>query len=202
MNDLKIQSVSIDSLLPDPSNARKHSEKNLAAIKSSLEKFGQRRPLVVAGDNVVIAGNGTLEAAKRLGWSKIAVTRVPADWDYDTARAYALADNRTAELAAWDEAVLKDQLLELDAVGWDLADIGFETLQPPTNPMDEWKGMPEYEQDDRLSAFRTTVHFATEKDADDFFALLGRTKKSSFWYPEDDGLVGSNVGQQYVAEEE
>jgi hypothetical protein len=69
------------------------------------------------------------------------VSVVPADWDFATAKAYALADNRTAELADWDTSVLASQLIELDAVGWDIKDLGFESLQPPSNadfsPSDE-----------------------------------------------------------------
>lgn len=131
MTDMKIEVVAIDSLTPDPENARTHNARNLDAIKGSLNKFGQRRPLVLFG-NIVIAGNGTLEAAKSLGWERIAVTRVPKSWTHDEARAYALADNRTAELAEWDSSVLAEQLLELDAVGFDLSEFGFASLTPPT----------------------------------------------------------------------
>lgn len=133
MSDLDVELVAVESLTPDPVNARKHDKKNLAAIASSLREFGQRRPLVVWGDTV-IAGNGTLEAAKSLGWTEVVVTRVPRSWDYDRARAYALADNRTAELATWNAAVLAEQLVELDAVGWDVSDLGFASLEPPTDP--------------------------------------------------------------------
>lgn len=135
--NLKVEVVKVETLTPDPNNARTHDKKNLNAIASSLQEFGQRRPIVVTGDGVVIAGNGTLAAAKSLGWTEISVTRTPKEWDYDRARAYALADNRTAELAEWDSVVLADQLLELDAVGWDLAGLGFEPLTPPTNPNEE-----------------------------------------------------------------
>lgn len=131
MTQLKVEYVPLASLQADPQNAREHGERNLGAIKTSLQRFGQVRPLVVYGD-VVIAGNGTMRAAAELGWKQIAVARVPKEWDYDTARAYALADNRTAELAEWNSDVLAGHLLELDANGWDLADLGFEPLQPPT----------------------------------------------------------------------
>lgn len=130
---MKVETVAIDSLTLDPENARRHSIKNLEAIAGSLEAFGQRRPLVV-WDNIVIAGNGTLEAAKSLGWTKIEITRVPPDWTHDQARAYALADNRTAELASWDAEILANQLIELDAVGYEISDWGFEPLTPPTDP--------------------------------------------------------------------
>jgi len=130
---MKLETVPIKSLKLDPENARTHSQKNIDAIAGSLTTFGQRRPLVVWGD-IIIAGNGTVEAAKSIGWEKIEVTRVPEDWTHDQARAYALADNRTAELAEWDDSILANQLIELDAVGYDIGEWGFESLEPPTDP--------------------------------------------------------------------
>jgi len=130
---VKVETVPITSIQPDPENARKHSTRNLEAIAGSLTAFGQRRPLVV-WDGYVIAGNGTLDAAKNLGWTQIDITRVPPDWNYERARAYALAANRTAELAEWDHEILATQLVELDAVGYEIGDWGFESLTPPTDP--------------------------------------------------------------------
>lgn len=142
---MKVELVKVESLTPDPENARTHSQRNLDAIAGSLRQFGQRRPLVVFG-STVIAGNGTLQAAKTLGWTEIAITRVPRDWSIEQARAYALADNRTAELAEWDTAVLADQLVDLDAVGWDVSEFGFEPLTPPTDP-EPPSDFPTYDDD-------------------------------------------------------
>jgi DNA modification methylase len=120
----------ISDLTLDPQNARTHSQKNLNAIKASLTQFGQRKPIVITSEGLVLAGNGTLEAAKSLGWDHIDVTITPVDWDLNTARAYALADNRTAELAEWDENVLAKQLLELIDVDFDIESLGFELPEP------------------------------------------------------------------------
>jgi site-specific DNA-methyltransferase (adenine-specific) len=129
--------VQITKLTLDPKNARKHSQRNLDAIAASLVRFGQRKPLVVHR-GVVLAGNGTLEAARSLGWTEIEVAEVPDDWDMDTAKAYALADNKTAELAEWDESELAKQLLELDDKGWDIHELGFEMPQViEAEPIDE-----------------------------------------------------------------
>ena len=133
---MKVETVKIESLTLDPNNARKHSKRNLDAIASSLDKFGQRKPIVVH-NGVVIAGNGTLEAARTLGWTEIGISRCPDDWDADTAKAYALADNRSAELAEWDDLVLANQLLDLDGMGWDIEALGFEPL--PLRDLDESK---------------------------------------------------------------
>ena len=125
---MNIAQTPIAKLTLDPNNARKHSDKNLKAIAASLEKFGQRKPIVVHR-GVVIAGNGTVEAAKSLGWTDIAIAEVPDEWDADTAKAYALADNRSAELAEWDESELAKQILDLDDKGWDIHELGFDMPQ-------------------------------------------------------------------------
>lgn len=132
---MKIETIKIDDLRFDNENARKHSKKNLDAIGNSLKLFGQRKPIVVH-NGVVIAGNGTLEAAKAIGWSEIVIVRTPEDWDADTAKAFALADNRSAELAGWDDEILLDQLLELAEAGFTLEDIGFTTPKDDESAVD------------------------------------------------------------------
>ena len=131
---MKLETIQIAKLTPDPANARTHDEANLKAIEGSLQEFGQRKPIVITKDNVIAAGNGTVEAAKRLGWTDIEAVRVPADWDADRIKAFALADNRTAELAAWDQQVMASQLLELQEAGFDIEEFGFELQEPPINP--------------------------------------------------------------------
>jgi len=121
--------VTVASLLFDPANVRKHGERNLDAIKASLARFGQQKPIVVDGDGIVRAGNGTLMAAKALGWDEIEIVRT--NLRGSEATAYAIADNRTAELAEWDEGALAEQLaaLQIDdealaaATGFDASEI-------------------------------------------------------------------------------
>lgn len=110
---MKIEKVKCESLWFDPNNARQHSDRNIETIQKSLTQFGQRKPIVVWKDTV-IAGNGTLQAALALGWADIEITRVPDDWTKDQVTAYAVADNRTSDLASWDEEVLLDILADLD----------------------------------------------------------------------------------------
>lgn len=129
---MKIETLRIADLVSDPNNARKHDDKNLEAIKGSLTQFGQRKPIVIQG-NTVIAGNGTLAAAKSLGWVEIDTVKVPEDWTADQAKAFALADNRTAELATWDEQVLAAQVIELKEAGIEVADFGFQAIEPPAD---------------------------------------------------------------------
>ena len=125
---LKIESVAVESLVPDPNNARKHSDANLSAIASSLQEFGQRKPIVVTEGNVIVAGNGTVEAALLVGLTDVDVVRVPKSWSADQVKAFALADNRSAELAEWNPEVLSAQLLELEQAGFDIEALGFEAV--------------------------------------------------------------------------
>lgn len=128
---MKLETIKLTDLTPDPNNARQHDEKNLKAIEGSLSQFGQRKPIVIDQANVIVAGNGTVEAAKRLGWTDIQAVRVPADWDADRIKAFALADNRTAELANWDQQVMAAQLLDLTEAGFNIEEFGFELQEQP-----------------------------------------------------------------------
>ena len=112
---MKLLQLPIDSLHADPANARKHSQRNLDAVMSSLIRFGQQKPIVIDANNVVRAGNGTLSAAKALGWKEIGCVRSTLEASELTA--YAIADNRTAELAEWDPDVLHAALGDLDEAG-------------------------------------------------------------------------------------
>jgi ParB-like chromosome segregation protein Spo0J len=118
-----VSSVAISSLEAYPTNPRRG---DIEAVKRSLDAFGQRKPIVVRrSDNVVIAGNHTLQAAQALGWDEIAVVWV--DDDDVTSKAFALADNRTAELGDYDEEALADLINDvgslnpglLESSGWD-----------------------------------------------------------------------------------
>lgn len=100
------------------------------AVAASLRRFGQRKPIVARrSDRQIIAGNHTYKAACQLGWAEIAVVLV--DDDDATAKAFALADNRTAELGGYDDANLAAMIAEvgeLDAAlladtGWDEASV-------------------------------------------------------------------------------
>jgi hypothetical protein len=126
---MNIETLRIVELTPDPNNARQHDDKNLKAIMGSLKEFGQRKPIVITEAGVIVAGNGTVEAAKRLGWLDIEVVRVPSDWTDTQVKAFAIADNRTAELANWNTEVLSSQLIELQELNVKIEAFGFDQEQ-------------------------------------------------------------------------
>lgn len=136
--------VDLDSLCPDPMNARLHGERNLDAIKDSLMSFGQKSPIVVRQQGrVIAAGNGRCRAAKELGWKKIACdVQEMTDEEF---HAFALADNRTAELASWDFVIMAkiEKLLQETSepmVGWSDDEIEvFRMAWTPPDVVEEQK---------------------------------------------------------------
>ncbi len=118
--------VPVASLYPDPVPKKKHSARQLQAIKDSFIVFGQQKPIVALQDGMVIAGNGQLKAIQELGWVKVAVVRFD-NKDKAMAYAYALADNRTSDLSGPDEdGILKTlREIKIDLPDFDLNQIGF-----------------------------------------------------------------------------
>lgn len=117
--------VRIETLTPDPHNANTHDARSIEAIARSLKQFGQVKPIVVDAAGVILAGNGTREAALSLGWESIWIVRT--ELTGDEARAFAIADNKVAEFAEWDFDKLQAQLDDLQAAAPGLFDAaGFD----------------------------------------------------------------------------
>lgn len=139
--------VPCDTLAVHPDNARRHSEKDLPVLAASLTTYGQRKPIVAKRQyrglaNVVIAGNGTLEALRRLGRTQVAVAWF--DGSDDEADEYALVDNRTAELSEWDLQTLAHQLMAVRARGGDeaIARLGWDAHEAAPLLAAEWSRPP------------------------------------------------------------
>ncbi len=141
--DLRHLAVPIDSVAPFARNARTHDDANVKAIMSSLERFGQRQPLVArTGGKVLTVGHGRVMAMQKLGWTHAAVLFI--DESEQEAIAYGIADNRTGELAKWDykllSALLDETPPELQAMtGFELEAVQelHEKYNPPKVIEDE-----------------------------------------------------------------
>lgn len=201
---LKVVTVPLEKLKSDPQNVRKHDGRNLGAITRSLDAFGQRKPLVCArandGSLVVIAGNGTLEAARLLGWSEISVVEVPADWDADKARAYAIADNRTAELAEWDKVALSSALLELDAVGWSMETVGFEPVNPTEtiDAVDAFSNLPDGDRPDATQMTFTLTLAQGELVKDALRQAIGRSDDTDTGNANKNGNALALIAEEWL----
>src|ERR1039458_2405448 len=108
----QIELRSVRSLLPHARNSRTHSDEQVAQVAASIRQFGWTNPILVGADGVVIAGHARLVAARQLGLDEVPVIVVSHMSETDR-RAYVLADNKLAENAGWDEAMLQVELQAL-----------------------------------------------------------------------------------------
>jgi DNA modification methylase len=152
--ELAVSYRPINTLRPNSRNPRTHTKKQVAQLAASYEEFGWTVPILLDAEDRVIAGHGRLEAAKLLALDEVPTICL----DHLTAvqaRAYALADNRLAELAGWDDELLAlelGELAELD-LDFDITITGFEMpeidlliqeSQESTDPADD---IPDIESD-------------------------------------------------------
>ena len=114
----------LERLIPSARNARTHSDQQIAEIAGSVLAFGFIVPVIVGREGVIIAGHGRVLAARQLKLDRIPVIEVTHLSESDQ-RAYAIADNKIALNAEWDEELLKVELEALKDDGVDLASLGF-----------------------------------------------------------------------------
>lgn len=194
---------SIRDLTPDQINANKHSQRGMGMMETSITECGFGDSLTVDKNGNVISGNGRLETLAAIDMSDAivvqsdgtrAVIHQRLDLDLTTdakAKRLALLQNRVGQTNLdWDAQVLA----ELAEQGVELDDLFSTTelslllndYEAANDPNAEWKGMPEFEQDDQ-SAWKTIkVHFDSEKDLLEFAKRLGQTvtdKTRYIWFP-------------------
>ena len=143
----------IGSIVPDASNPRKHSLKQIRAIANSIEAFGFNAPILVDKGNRVVAGHGRLEAGQLLGLVEAPVIRLE-HLSEQQAKAYMLADNKLTDRSSWDDrkvAIVLKELSDIISLDFEIEATGFEapeidlriqSLEPPsesTNSADEFE---------------------------------------------------------------
>ena len=120
--------IEVSKLIPYVNNARTHSDEQIRQIAASIKEFGFRNPILVDGENGIIAGHGRVMAAKKLG-----LTTIPyidcSDLTGAQKKAYILADNRIALNAGWDEELLKFELGEINVSDIDIELLGFSDAE-------------------------------------------------------------------------
>ena len=122
--DRKLEWRQIADLIPYARNARTHSDEQVAQIAASIKEFGWTNPILVDGDNGIIAGHGRLAAARKLGNTEVPVIELTGLSEAQK-RAYILADNKLALNAGWDIDLLAEELKELKDLNFDLELTGF-----------------------------------------------------------------------------
>jgi hypothetical protein len=181
----------IDTLIEDPENTNEHGPASIAGLRDSLARFGQRKLIVADPSGVVRARNGTLIAARDLGWKRVAAIVMPS---VEAAKAFGVADNRSGETSEWDRgrvtialAWLKEQGASVRGLGWTDAQVaGYLKALEPEGPIEvnENTSMdkdPESQPEKAGKVFATTLEFANEGQQAEFFAFLSDLKTR---YPE------------------
>ncbi|MFN7952698.1 MAG: ParB/Srx family N-terminal domain-containing protein [bacterium] len=121
---LSIETIATASLIPYARNARTHTDAQIAQIAASIREFGFVNPVLVDEQRTIIAGHCRVSAARTLGLAEVPTIRV-AGLTVAQRKALALADNRLALDAGWDEEMLKLELADLRDAGFDLDLTGF-----------------------------------------------------------------------------
>ena len=128
MNTLNVEYRKVDALIPYARNPRTHTDAQVAKIAASIVEFGWTSPILVDGDNGIIAGHGRLASARLLGLTEVPVIEL-AHLSLTQKRAYVIADNRLSLDAGWDEELLALELADLTEAGFDLALTGFDDVE-------------------------------------------------------------------------
>jgi DNA modification methylase len=122
-----IEIVSIDSVIPYARNPRKHAA-GIDKVAASICEFGFRQPIVVDGQNVIVVGHARYEAARRIGLPEVPIHRATTLTDSQI-KAYRIADNRTQQESAWDDALLSLEMQELEHECYDLSHTAFDVSE-------------------------------------------------------------------------
>ena len=136
---MNIETIAVDLLIPYARNSRTHSDEQVAQIAASIREFGFTNPVLIDGQDGIIAGHGRVLGARKLGMSDVPCIRL-AHLTETQKRAYVIADNKLALNAGWDEDVLRS---ELEALAAD--DVGLEITGFDQDELDALFSIVEFE---------------------------------------------------------
>jgi ParB-like chromosome segregation protein Spo0J len=121
---MQIEKRQLSELIPYINNSRKHSDDQVTQIAASIKEFGWTNPILVDGDNGIIAGHGRIMAAKKLNMTEVPVIEL-SHLTKEQRKALIIADNKLALNSDWDSNLLAIELKDLQDLGFDLNLTGF-----------------------------------------------------------------------------
>ncbi len=142
---LRIVLRPIESLVPFARNPRVHSDEQVAQIAASIKEFGFTNPILLDGENGLIAGHGRLAAARLLGLKTVPCIEL-GHLSEAQKKAYIIADNKLALNAGWDEELLRLELLDLKDLDFDLEILGFNAEELADITLGRDIDQPEYDE--------------------------------------------------------
>ena len=167
----KIESRLVADLIPYASNSRTHSDAQVAQIAASIKEFGWTNPILIDGDNTIIAGHGQLLAARKLGMEEVPVIVL----DHLTKaqqRALVIADNQLALNAGWDMDMLKAEIEDLKLDDFDLGLLGFDDKFLDGIFDDELPKQQEAEEQNVDAVFEVAVTCSNEEEQERVFDMM------------------------------
>lgn len=194
---MKIINIKIEDLKPYEKNPRKN-EKAIDFVANSIKEFGFKVPLVVDKNNVIVAGHTRYQASKKLGLKEVPCL-VADDLTDEQIKAFRIADNKTNDMAEWDDALLGDELKDL-IDSFDMTDFGFgefeismltEDMEPEEYDKDLIK---EYSSssEDFLTNKRVIITYKTEEEEQFLKELFKEEDELRVVYPCEDIMENIN----------
>lgn len=183
---MNIKYIKTSDLKPYERNAKKHPKDQIEKISKSIKEFGFLQPIVIDSEKIVVVGHGRLEAALKLKMLEVPCIEIK-DLTEEQIKAYRLADNKLNE-SIWDmELVIEEIKLiseeMLKLTGISIPDFTGEGLENSNN---EWVGMPEYNNEDKMAFRQIIVSFKNNDDVEQFSKKIGQkisNKTRSIWFP-------------------
>ncbi|NCW69942.1 MAG: hypothetical protein EBV86_15545 [Marivivens sp.] len=183
----EIALVDIESIIPNPKNPNKHSEKQIERLTKIFRHQGFREPLTISNQSgFLVCGHGRLEAAKILGVEELPV--MFQNFENEAKEfAHMVADNEIARWTEFDKVTFEENFSEeIDQDLFGLKAFNFNFEEGKTNPNDEWVEMPEFENEDIKNFKSVIVHFKTEQDYKNFSVVVDQkltNETKSIYYP-------------------
>ena len=192
----KIEMVKTADLIPYARNSRTHSDEQVAQIAASIREFGFTNPVLIDGQDTIIAGHGRIMAAQKLKLSHVPCIRLSHLTEAQK-RAYVIADNKLALIAGWNDEMLRLEIDELKSLDFDVGLLGFSDdelkkyIGFDVEPLDE---MPSLASGDRTT-FRSMSFTFDESQKEDVERAIEVAKKMGAF----EGTLNENVNGNSIA---
>jgi hypothetical protein len=180
MTKLKITYKKTTELIPYAKNARTHSEAQIGQIAASIKEFGFTQPVLLDGQNGIIAGHGRVLAALKLDLDQVPTIELQ-HLSATQKQAYIIADNKLALNSSWDDQLLALEVEELKAVDFDLSLIGFHSFELPELEGDKPETEDAPEDDELNFTIQYNIIFDHEEQQNDWYTFVKYLKEQ---YPE------------------
>jgi ParB-like chromosome segregation protein Spo0J len=160
MTKLKITYKRTTDLIPYARNSRTHSELQIGQIASSIKEFGFTQPILLGGENGIIAGHGRYQAALKMSMSEVPTIDLAHLTDAQK-RAYVIADNKIALNSGWDEQLLELEIQDLREAGFNIDLLAFDPSELKSASVD-YSVLDDEEIDDQLDDMAKGVRKAIQ----------------------------------------